>query len=140
MKFKKFEEKLLDAGRYSFVVTKSAEKVDDNGKPASIVLSLKVWNTMTPETYINAWLSEDKPLVIRGFCAATGLEAKYDAEELTAEDAFNKTGELELGEYVSNGVKRNTVRKWIPKGEALLNAHPKTAAASDKPFDDDLPF
>lgn len=113
------EEMLAPAGDYDFEVTKAEDKVSKAGNPM-IALNIKIFMPNGSQRFVKDWLMEKMSFKLRHWAYATGLGAKYEAGEMTAEDCVGRTGRLKLVVQEAGGdfASQNSVKDYIVQDAA----------------------
>jgi hypothetical protein len=129
---------LLPKGWYDFEVMSAEDAVSKKSGNEMIKLKLRVFRPAGGEKHVYDYLIESAPTHLFEFCEATGLEAKYHAGTLKAEDCELKAAKVKIGIDDKN-------EAYAPKNVAKNYAHPKsltkeTSSAAPAPDDDEIPF
>lgn len=128
-------EFLLPDGEYDFTVTEAEEKQSAKGNDM-IALKLTAYTPDGGERTLRDWLMAGS-LKLRSFCVGTGLDALYEAGELTDRDCVGRSGKCVIvtrddktGQYGP----QNAVKNYTPlPDQAAPVAAPKPAPARQAP-------
>jgi len=134
-----YSDDILNAGKYSFLVTKAWEETASTGNEC-IALSLDVTvGTTTYKIYDRLWFTEAAAFKIHAFCKAAGL-AKIiaDGGVLSCEDCVNVKGmaDVAIEDATSQYPERNVVANYLAIDEAGP-VTPEDGVTTDEP---DIPF
>lgn len=137
------EAGLRKRGLYDFEVTDAKEKLSAKNNEM-IELNVKLYDTEGRSFWLYDYLvsSDGMAYKVRHFAAATGLLAKYEKGELTAEDCLGKTGRCQLGvEPAKNGYPaKNKIADYVPKVPGAPLIASMSAKDVSKELDDEIPF
>jgi hypothetical protein len=135
---------LLKEAQYDFTVINAEEK-PSKSKPGNtyIALILQVWDEEGRERLIYTNLALIK--LLKHFCDIAGLQDKYEAGEVLADDCLNKGGRVVLGIEKSkiNPNGGDYPAKNIVKDYVLKKSHDSMGKKDNNPPDfinDVLPF
>lgn len=128
---------LIPEGIYNFEILEAVEKLSKSGNEM-IELKLGLWDKSGIMRIVFDYLLDAMEHKLRHFCVVTGLEDKYQSEQITAEDCLNKSGKVHLviqkGKGKPDGTKypdRNSVQDYVSS---------ESDVKKDNFNDDDLPF
>jgi len=130
------ELNLIPPGHYQYEVIAAEEKVSEKGNQY-IKMQLKVWDANGRERIVFDNIMNAFPHKLRHFAETTGLIAKYEAGNISADDVLHKSGVVELmirkdktGKYAD----RNEVKDYVKESKADL----KPVIVDE--FSDPIPF
>jgi len=132
---------LIDDGEYDFDVSAAEACVSkfDEGEE-QIQISLRIY-CEKGATFLNQWLSPKKTWKIKQFALCTGMEDKFKAGKLLAEDCLGKAGRVKIGRYEKVGVWRNCVFAYLESDQPVKDRLAEfRAATKSAEKDPDIPF
>jgi hypothetical protein len=133
-----------------FEVLEAEEKQSKAGNDM-IALKLRVWRPDGSTTTLRDWLVSNFPAKIFGFAKSTGMQAEYEAGEMTAEAMEGKQGRLKvkIEESADYGAQNKVGFYVMPAAPRSIRApaEPATRGGGAKPgakggadLADDIPF
>lgn len=138
------EAQLAPDGDYDFEVLKSEDATSKSGNPM-IRLKLGIYNGDAMRWHVSDYLVAAMEAKLRHFADTTGLLARYESGQMSAQDCTGRAGRCRLaveedkeGKYPDkNTVKDYIVRPAKPLPGPKPAETPAVAAAADE---DDVPF
>lgn len=134
-----YSDDILNAGKYSFIVTKAWEETASTGKEC-IALSLDVVvGTTTYKIYDRLWFTEAAAFKIHAFCMAAGLtNIVANGGVLSFEDCVNVKGmaDVAIEDATSQYPERNVIANYLAIDQPGA-VTPADGASTDEP---DIPF
>jgi len=135
---------VMPEGIYPFVVIEAKERTSKNGNEM-IELKLEVLDDQNRAHTIFDYLLASMAFKLKHFCEHTGLQDKYDADDLHASDCVRRRGYVELkadkAPRIVDGREyppKNSVKDYCADGG--VKSPQASAVASDPSFQDDVPW
>lgn len=103
----------LPAGTYPFSVIKAERGVSKKGNDM-IKLNLRLYGAER-DAFCTDYLLETMPFKLGQFCTLTGLEDRYNAGELEAEDCMGREGYVTVKRTKDDYGVKNEVKDYVPE-------------------------
>ena len=129
------EENLLPGGEYDYEVMEVTEQFSKSGNEM-VKLRLRIFHGESGTRTLTDYLLEAMAGKLKHFCTSHGMQDKYDAGTLCADDCMGLTGRVRIGikkDKTGQYPDQNTVFDYVVAKGATTTATPSAA-------DDDCPF
>jgi len=142
-------DNLLPEGKYPFTVAEAEETISKKGNPM-LKIKLTVWGEGNRQSSVFDYILESIPDKLFRFCSVIGLENKYHAGELEAEDCVGRDGWAHIKIQPAEGSfgPKNVVGFYCNQPAPENGSAPASESAKRRPDpfpdsgddDDSIPF
>lgn len=132
---------LAQLGEYDFEVLTSEAMTSKKGNPM-IKVKLGIYRGEAMGNHVFDYLLAEMEAKLRHFCDSTGLLAKYESGELTAEDCVGRAGKVKLviDDKDAAYPPKNVVKDYVARAAKPLPVKSAKSEPASDVADDDVPF